>query len=90
VGDGASGIGFETPQGTWHTLLAAADGAAFLEIKEGPYDASTAAEFASWAPPEGHSAVTPFLEWLRGAQPGSSVPESISRQLPLPPPQNAG
>jgi cupin fold WbuC family metalloprotein len=70
VGDDTPGIGFETPHATWHTLVACSDGAAFLEIKEGPYDPATAAEFAPWAPPEGDSGVPRFLEWLRAAQPG--------------------
>lgn len=70
VGASTDSIGFETPQAIWHTLLACADGATFLEIKQGPYDAATAAEFAPWAPAEGDSGVPAYLEWLRGAQPG--------------------
>jgi cupin fold WbuC family metalloprotein len=72
VGDGTSGIGFETPRAIWHTLVACSDGATFLEIKEGPYDAATAAEFASWAPPEGDGRVAEFLEWVRNARPGDT------------------
>jgi cupin fold WbuC family metalloprotein len=71
VGSDTPNIGFETPRATWHTLLAATDGAAFLEIKEGPYDPATATEFAAWAPPEGHESVPAFQRWLRQAQPGS-------------------
>lgn len=67
VGSDTANIGFETPRATWHTLLAVADGAAFLEIKEGPYDAATAVEFASWAPAEGDESAPQFLEWLRRA-----------------------
>ena len=67
---------FETPRGTWHTLLSGSDGAAFLEIKEGPYDPTTAAEFAPWAPPEGHESVPAFQQWLWRAQPGSAAYES--------------
>jgi cupin fold WbuC family metalloprotein len=72
VGAGTEHFGYETPRGIWHTLIARADGAAFLEIKEGPYDQATAAEFASWAPPEGDARVPQFLEWLRTAQAGTS------------------
>jgi cupin fold WbuC family metalloprotein len=71
VGSDTPDIGFETPQATWHTLLAVTDSAAFLEIKEGPYDPATAVEFAPWAPPEGHESVPAFQQWLREAQPGS-------------------
>ena len=74
VGDGTDSIGYETPQGAWHTLVPGARGGAFLEIKEGPYDPATAAEFAPWAPAESHAAVPKFLEWLRGAQPGDTPP----------------
>jgi len=73
VGEGTPTVAYETPQGTWHTLLAAADGSAFLEIKQGPYDPATAAEFAPWAPAEGHESATRFLEWLRHAQPGATA-----------------
>jgi cupin fold WbuC family metalloprotein len=76
VGDDAQGIGFETPRGTWHTLIAQTDGAAFLEIKEGPYDPASAAEFAAWAPPEADASVPQFLQWLRTAQPGAGPPSS--------------
>jgi len=73
VGSDTPNIGFETPQATWHTVLAVTDGAAFLEIKEGPYDPVTAAEFAPWAPPEGHESVPELQQWLREAQPGTAA-----------------
>ena len=37
VDAGGELLGYETPRATWHTLIARADGSAFLEIKEGPY-----------------------------------------------------
>jgi hypothetical protein len=46
------------------------DGATFLEIKEGPYDPASAAEFAPWAPSEAHESVPTVLQWLREAKPG--------------------
>jgi cupin fold WbuC family metalloprotein len=72
VGEDGENLGYETPRGAWHTLIARADGAAFLEIKEGPYDQLTAAEFAAWSPPEGDPQVPQFLQWLRSAEPGKS------------------
>lgn len=72
VGEEAGTIGFETPHATWHTLIAQADGSAFLEVKQGPYDPQSASEFAPWSPPEGDASVTRYLEWLRTAQPGMS------------------
>jgi cupin fold WbuC family metalloprotein len=74
VGDGTPSMAYETPQGTWHTLVPGPSGGAFLEIKEGPYDPATAADFAAWAPAEGHASVDSFLRWLRGAQPGDTPP----------------
>jgi len=73
VGSNATNIAFETPVNVWHTLLAGTDGAAFLEIKQGPYDPATATQFASWAPAEGHDSVPRFQQWLREAQPGSGA-----------------
>jgi cupin fold WbuC family metalloprotein len=70
VGDNTPALAYETPRATWHTLLSFTPGAAFLEIKEGPYDASTAAEFAAWAPAEGDASVPQFLKWVREAQVG--------------------
>jgi len=74
VGEGADALAYETPQGTWHTVVPGAAGGAFLEVKEGPYDPATSAEFAAWAPAEGHASVPKFLEWLRSAQPGDTPP----------------
>jgi cupin fold WbuC family metalloprotein len=74
VGEGTDSLAYETPQGTWHTLVPGADGGAFLEIKQGPYDPATATEFAAWAPAEGVAAVPAFLRWLRAAQPGDIPP----------------
>ena len=79
VGDDTAGMGFETPRGVWHTLVTCSDGAAFLEVKEGPYDPATAAEFAPWAPPEGDAAVTPFLDWVRNARVGDTPQGDLRR-----------
>ena len=74
AGENTPGMAYETPRATWHTLVAETDGAAFFEVKEGPYDPATAAEFATWAPAEGDPAAPRFLEWLRKAQPGDRPP----------------
>jgi cupin fold WbuC family metalloprotein len=74
VGDGTPSMAYETPQGTWHTLVPGPAGGAFLEVKEGPYDPATAAEFAAWAPAEGTASASSFLQWLRDAQPGNTPP----------------
>jgi cupin fold WbuC family metalloprotein len=74
VGAGTDNLAYETPAGTWHTLIAGANGAAFLEVKEGPYDAATMSEFAAWSPAEGAASVAPFQQWLRSARPGDTAP----------------
>jgi cupin fold WbuC family metalloprotein len=74
IGADTASMAYETPQGTWHTLTADTDGAAFLEVKQGPYDPATASEFASWAPAEGEPGAPAFLEWIKRAQPGDKAP----------------
>ncbi len=73
IGEGTPNHAFELPSQTWHTLLALTDGAAFVEVKEGPYDPATAAEFAAWAPEEG-GATAAFQRWIRTAPVGARVP----------------
>jgi cupin fold WbuC family metalloprotein len=74
VGEGTPNLAYELPEGTLHTLLPLTDGAAFLEVKEGPYDPSTAAEFAPWAPEEGSAGIAQFQSWVSKAPVGSRVP----------------
>jgi hypothetical protein len=65
IGEGTPNFGYEMPQLTWHALIAHEDGAAFVEVKEGPYDPATATEFAPWAPAEDDVSAAQFLERLR-------------------------
>jgi cupin fold WbuC family metalloprotein len=71
MGEGAPNVGYETPAGTWHTLVLQSANAAFFETKEGPYDPATAVEHAPWAPPEGDGQARAYLDWLRAAEPGA-------------------
>jgi len=73
VGEGTPNLAYELPSQTWHTLLALTDGAAFVEVKEGPYDPASAAEFAPWAPEEG-GATAAFQGWIKTAPVGARVP----------------
>lgn len=68
-------ISCEMQPGSWHTLVSAADGSTFLEVKQGPYDPATAVEFPIWAPPEQDPAAAAFHDWLRHAQPGDKLPK---------------
>jgi cupin fold WbuC family metalloprotein len=74
VGEDSATPAYETPAGTWHTLVPGPAGGAFLEIKQGPYDPATAAEFADWSPPEGDAAAPRFVAWLQRASPGETPP----------------
>jgi cupin fold WbuC family metalloprotein len=74
AGEGTPNLAYETPRATWHTLVVQTDGSGFFEVKEGPYDPATAAEFASWAPPEGDASVSGYLGWLRTAKVGEISP----------------
>lgn len=67
VGTGTAQFAYETARDTWHALLADGDGAAFFEVKEGPYDPASASEFAPWGIAEGDAAVPAYREWLRRA-----------------------
>jgi cupin fold WbuC family metalloprotein len=74
IGAGAGSFAYETPARTWHTVVPGDGGGAFFEVKEGPYDPATAAEFAPWAPAEGDPRAVTFLSWARSAQIGDTVP----------------
>ena len=71
MGEGAPNFGYETPAGTWHSLVLQSANAAFFETKEGPYDPATAVEQAPWAPAEGDARARAYLDWLRAAEPGA-------------------
>ena len=73
VGPETGIIAFEIPAGIWHSWIPTVDDSVFFEVKQGPYDATTAAEFAAWAPEEGSLAVFDFLARLRQAAVGDSA-----------------
>lgn len=60
-GAGGDALGIEIPGGTHHTLVSLAPGTVVLEIKQGPYDASTAKQWLAGYPDE--------LDVLRGRGP---------------------
>jgi cupin fold WbuC family metalloprotein len=73
VGPAADIIAFELPANTWHAWLPQLDDSAFFEVKQGPYDPATAAEFASWAPAEGAPEAALFASKLQAARVGERV-----------------
>jgi cupin fold WbuC family metalloprotein len=74
VGAGSTATAFETPRIIWHTLVPDSDGSLFFEVKEGPYDAATASQFAPWSPAEGDANAAAFLSWVRTAPVGAQAP----------------
>ena len=65
VGPDTGKVGFEIEANRWHCWLPLTDEGAFFEIKQGPYDPATAAEFAPWAPEEGTVEALLFVDKLR-------------------------
>ncbi|MES2048930.1 MAG: WbuC family cupin fold metalloprotein [Pseudomonadota bacterium] len=57
-------LGVTIPAGVFHSMLALDSGSVFFESKAGPYVALTDAEKAHWAPSEGDTASSAYLEKL--------------------------
>jgi cupin fold WbuC family metalloprotein len=76
VGPGAEAVGFEIPPDTWHSWIPLADGSVFVEVKQGPYDSRTAADFAVWAPAEGSMDVGRYVERLRNTRVGDRATQA--------------
>ena len=58
-------VGLELPTEAWHTVVALTQGSVLFEVKEGPFDAKKAKEFAPWAPSEGSTDAQDYLDQLR-------------------------
>ncbi|MBK5277093.1 MAG: WbuC family cupin fold metalloprotein, partial [Desulfuromonadales bacterium] len=58
-------LAVDVPHGVYHTAVSLEPGTIFFEAKAGPYLPLSEAETAQWAPREGDSAVSPYLEHLR-------------------------
>lgn len=67
LGPGSPVSALDLPAGCWHTLVALESGTVWLEAKEGPYVAPSAADRANWAPTEGDRDAAAWLERLRAA-----------------------
>jgi cupin fold WbuC family metalloprotein len=70
IGPDVDVIGFELPNNRWHSWVPIVDESVFFEVKQGPYDALTIAEFAAWSPEEGSQRVEEFVARLRKAKAG--------------------
>lgn len=54
----------EIPVGTWHSLVSGAPDTQVVEVKPGPYRPTAEADFAIWAPPEGHGDAAICRDWM--------------------------
>jgi len=57
-------VGAEVPANTWHTVIALEPSCVLLEVKAGPFDPNQPKDPATWAPDEGSSAATEYLDKL--------------------------
>lgn len=73
LGAAGDAVVLELPPATWHTLVPQADETVFVEVKRGPYDPQTAAEYASWAPAEGAPGAAEFAARLRSLEVGTRM-----------------
>ena len=64
VGPNTGKNGFEIEANRWHCWLPLTDEGVFFEVKPGPYNPATAAEFAPWAPEEGAPEATSYINRL--------------------------
>lgn len=56
--------GFEIEANRWHCWLPLSDEGVFFEVKQGPYNPATTAEFAPWAPEEGTPEANAYVHRL--------------------------
>jgi cupin fold WbuC family metalloprotein len=60
----------EIPGDSWHTIVSLETGTVLFEVKQGPYQAVSDKDFASWAPLEGEAAANGLVRWCAEAKPG--------------------
>ena len=65
VGPNTATAGFEIEANRWHGWLPLEEQGVFFEVKQGPYDPATAAEFAPWAPEDGTPEAAAFVQTLK-------------------------
>lgn len=57
--------GIEIPAKTWHSVIALKKNTVVFEVKDGPYQAISDKNFASWAPKEGEPGCDNYLNQLK-------------------------
>lgn len=70
---GGETTAIEMAAGTWHTLIVQQPDTILFEVKQGPFDAASNAEFADWAPQENTPAVADFMQQLLALEIGAAI-----------------
>ncbi len=70
IGPGKEAFALEIPADRCHTWIPMEEKSVFFEVKQGPYDPTTALLFAPWSPEEGSPRVKEFQDRLLTAQTG--------------------
>ena len=69
----------ETPASGWHAVLSLDAGGVIFEVKQGPYQPVTAADYAPWSPAEDDAAmVRQVMAWYVTAQVGDVLPGAVA------------
>ncbi len=72
LSDNGDCSGVEIPPNVWHATVCHAP-VVFMEVKQGPYEATGDKGFASWAPAENEPEVPEFLQALKDVSVGQYV-----------------
>lgn len=65
---GADSRVIETPAGGWHAVLSLDPGAVIFEVKHGPYQPISAADYAPWSPAAETPGAVALMAWYATAQ----------------------
>lgn len=79
-GPGEDAIGVDLPPGIWHTVICLQEGSVFYETKPGPFIPSFKKDMATWAPEEGSSEASVYLEKLKSVALASSERQDLHQE----------
>ncbi|MCP3968628.1 MAG: WbuC family cupin fold metalloprotein [Lentisphaerae bacterium] len=68
---GGASTAVEIAADSWHNFVVMKSGSVVMEVKRGPYQRPSAADFASWAPDEGEKESAFFCKWFEHCVEGS-------------------
>jgi len=71
-------VAVELPENGLHCFVVRRPDSAVIEVKRGPYQPLSEADFAPWAPPENAPDAPAFLEKLKQAKPGDNMAAGLA------------